>query len=221
MTAAQVISSFEEELLISVIPEDHAYRKLNRLIDFETIALGLEKTYSKLGTKGIPAIRGLKALLLQFWEDYSDREMEKAVRENVAIRWFCGFSLTEKTPDHSYFGKFRKRIGTQHFADIFNEINEQLKKEGLFGNIFYFIDASAIITKTALWKERDKAIKDGHDKLNNLVVKDYAADKEAQWGAKSKKNIWFGYKRHAAVDMSMVLSPRLPLPRLMFWTIRW
>jgi len=203
MSTAQdkTIASFEEQLLASVISPDHAYRKLNRLINFDVIAVSLEKTYSHLGQKGIPAVRGLKALLLQFWEDYSDRQMEAAVRENLAIRWFCGFSLTEKTPDHSYFGKFRRRIGTQHIADIFNSINERLKKEGLFGNIFYFIDASTIITKSALWEERDRAIKDGHDKLNNLIVKDYAADKEARWGAKSKKNIWFGYKRHTAVDM--------------------
>lgn len=197
----KTIATLEEELLTTIIPPDHAYRKLNRLIHFEKIAASLEETYSHLGQKGIPAVRGLKALLLQFWEDYSDREMEAAVRENFAIRWFCGFSLTEKTPDHSYFGKFRKRIGTQHFADIFNAINEQLRKEGLFGNIFYFIDASAIITKSALWEERDRAIKDGHDKLNNLIIKEYAADKEARWGAKSKKNIWFGYKRHSSVDM--------------------
>jgi transposase, IS5 family len=203
MSTAQdkTIASFEEQLLTSVIAPDHAYRKLNRLINFDEIAGSLEKTYSHLGQKGIPAVRGLKALLLQFWEDYSDREMEAAVRENLAIRWFCGFSLTEKTPDHSYFGKFRRRIGTQHFADIFNSINERLRKEGLFGNIFHFIDASTIVTKSALWEERDRAIKDGHDKLNNLIVKDYAADKEARWGAKSKKNIWFGYKRHTAVDM--------------------
>jgi len=190
----------EEQIFASVIKPDHAYRKLNRLINFDAIAKELQKTYSSLGQPGILAVRGLKALLLQFWEDYSDREMEAAVRENFAMRWFCGFSLTEKTPDHSYFGKFRKRIGTQHFADIFNAINEQLRKEGLFGNIFFFIDASTIITKSALWEERDRAIKDGHDKLNNLIIKDYAADKQARWGAKSKKNIWFGYKRHTAVD---------------------
>ncbi len=191
----------EEQIFASVIKPDHAYRKLNRLINFDEIAEALQKKYSNLGQKGIPAVRGLKAMLLQFWEDYSDREMEAAVCENFAIRWFCGFSLTDKTPDHSYFGKFRKRIGTKYLADLFNSINERLQKEGLFGNIFYFIDASTIITKSALWEERDKAIKDGHDKLNNLIVKDYAADKEARWGAKSKKNIWFGYKRHTAVDM--------------------
>lgn len=195
------ISQFEENLFTSVIPSDHAYRKIIRLINFDTISKELQKAYSNLGQPGIPAVRGLKALLLQFWEDYSDRQMEAAVRENLAIRWFCGFSLTEKTPDHSYFGKFRKRIGTKRVADIFNAVNEQLRKEGLFGNIFYFIDASAIIVKTALWEERDRAIKDGHDKLNNLIVKEYASDKDARWGAKSKKNIWFGYKRHTSVDM--------------------
>lgn len=192
---------FEEALLAKIIPPDHAYRKLNKLINFEKIAASLEKTYSHLGQHGIPAVRGLKALLLQFWEDLSDREMEAAVRENFAFRWFVGFSLTDRTPDHSYFGKFRKRIGTQHFADIFNAINEELRRDGLFGNIFFFIDASTIITKTALWEERDRAIKDGHNKLNNLVIKEYAADKQARWGAKSKRNIWFGYKRHSSVDM--------------------
>ena len=197
----KVALELEERILLSVVKPDHAYRKLNRLINFDKIAASLEETYSHLGQKGIPVVRGLKALLLQFWEDYSDRQMEAAVCENFAIRWFCGFSLTDKTPDHSYFGKFRKRIGTQHFADIFNAINEQLRKEGLFGNIFYFLDASTIITKSALWEERDRAIKDGHDKLNNLIIKEYASDKQARWGAKSKKNIWFGYKRHTAVDM--------------------
>lgn len=191
----------EEQIFASVIKPDHAYRKLNRLINFDELAKELQKTYSNLGQPGIPAVRGLKALLLQFWEDYSDREMEAAVCENFAIRWFCEFSLTEKTPDHSYFGKFRKRIGTQYFADLFNSINDRLQKEGLFGNIFYFIDASTIITKSALWEERDKAIKDGHDKLNNLIIKDYVWNKQARWGAKSKKNSWFGYKRHTAVDM--------------------
>ncbi len=197
----KIVADFEKKLFDSALGTDHAYRKLNRLINFDEIAAELQKTYSHLGQPGIPAVRGLKAMLLQFWEDYSDREMERAVCENFAIRWFCGFSLTENTPDHSYFGKFRKRIGTKYLADIFNSTNERLQKEGLFGNIFYFIDASTIITKSALWEERDKAIKDGHDKLNNLIVKDYAVDKQARWGAKSKKNIWFGYKRHTAVDM--------------------
>src|SRR3989344_6715470 len=131
----KVVAEFEKKLFDSALGTDHAYRKLNRLINFSKVATDLQKLYSHLGQPGIPPVRGLKAMLLQFWEDYSDREMEAAVRENLAIRWFCGFSLTEKTPDHSYFGKFRKRIGTQHLANIFNSTNDRLQKEGLFGKI--------------------------------------------------------------------------------------
>ena len=143
----------------------------------------------------------MKALLIQFWEDYSDREMEKCVRENLAVRFFCGFGLMETTPDHSYFGKLRKRMGTKRIADLFEGVNALLEGYGLFGNVFTFIDASTIITKTALWEERDRAIQDGAEKLNNANVTKYAADKDARWGAKSKKKWWFGHKRHAAVDM--------------------
>ena len=127
--------------------------------------------------------------------------MEKALKENLAVKWFCGFGLTEPTPDFSYFSKLRKRIGTKRIATMFQDINQTLESHGLFGNVFTFIDASTIITKTALWEERDKALADGEHKLNNTNVAKYATDTDARWGAKSKDKMWFGHKRHLAVDM--------------------
>lgn len=191
----------EEELFASIIDTCHPFRKLKEIIDFKSLIDPMRSAYATLGANGIDVEKGVKALLIQFWEDYSDREMEKATRENLAIRWFCGFSLTEATPDYSYFSKLRKRIGTKRICRFFEDVNAILEERRLFGNVFTFIDASTIITKTALWEERDQAIKDGAEKLNNVNVAHYAADKDARWGAKSKKNIWFGYKRHAAVDM--------------------
>ena len=47
-------------------------------------------------------------------EDISDRELERYLQENNAAKWFCDFSLTEKTPDHSVFSRIRKRIGTNY-----------------------------------------------------------------------------------------------------------
>ncbi len=199
---AKMLLGTEEDIFNTLVKPNHPFRKLNWLIDFDEITEPLrQECYSDIGSQGVSVEKGFKALLIQFWEDYSDREMEKCLLENVAVRWFCGFGLTEETPDHSYFGKLRKRIGTRRLADVFNAINEILDENGLFGNVFTFIDASAIVTKTALWEERDQALRDGEEKLNNKVVNKYAADKDAKWGAKSKSNIWFGYKRHCAVDM--------------------
>ena len=197
----KMITTTEEEILEKMIDQNHAFRKLNKIIDFDEIISPFRKLYSDLGKEGIDVIKGFKSLLIQFWEDYSDREMEQVLKENVAVKWFCGFQLLEATPDHSYFGKLRKRLGTENIADIFNNINKTLRNKGLFGDTFKFIDASTIVTKTKLWEERDKAIKDGEEKLNNQNISDYAADKEARWGAKSKNQIWFGYKRHCSVDM--------------------
>lgn len=201
--------SKEEEIIEKIVKEDHAFRKLNTIIDFEKLVSPYQTLYSYTGAEGINIVKGFKTLLVQFWEDYSDREMEKVLEENVAVKWFCGFALLEKTPDHSYFGKLRKRLGTGNVADIFNSVNQELRNKGMFGDVFKFIDASSLVTKTALWEERDKAIQNGEEKLNNANVEKYAADTDARWGAKSKNNIWFGYKRHHNVDMRYGLIDKL------------
>lgn len=207
-TSAMVMKT-ETEVFCLMVPANHPFRRLNSILNFSDLVRPLRSLYSDIGTTGLDVEKGFRALLVQFWEDYSDREMEKCLRENVAVRFFCDFGLTEETPVYSYFTKLRSRIGTQKLADLFNQINEQLRKAGLFGDVFTFIDASAIVTKTALWEERDEAIRNGEEKLNNANVQKYATDKDARWGAKSKNNIWYGYKRHHAVDMRFGLINKL------------
>src|SRR3990167_9336515 len=197
----RMIFSTEDELFDKLVTPDHAFRKIQQLVNFTQLVEPLREMYSDLGNTGFDVEKGFKGLIVQFWENYSDREMENAVREKIAIRWFCGFGLKEDTPDPTYFCKLRKRIGAQRVADMFNHINEILKGYGFFLDVFFFLDASSVVSKTHLWEERDRAIKEGSETLNNVNVEKYAKDTEARWGAKSKSNIWFGYKRHESVDM--------------------
>ena len=62
--------------------------------------------------------------------------------------------------------------------------------------IFTFVDASHLISKANLWKERDKAIEKKYEKLNNEVLPKVAYDKEARIGCKGKKKYWYGYKNY-------------------------
>ena len=149
-----------DDLLERLVPEPHVYRKLSSLIDFTPLLAPLEECYSKMGAGSEPLIRGFKGLLLQFWEDLSDRQLEKYLQENIAAKWFCGYGLEEWTPDHSYYGKIRKRIGVEKLRKIFNSITESIKAAGYVGGVFTFVDASSMVARVNIWKVRDKAILD-------------------------------------------------------------
>lgn len=140
-------------------------------------------------------------LVLQFLEDVSDREMERFMRENLAAKWFCGFGLSDKTPDHSFFGDFRKRLGTKRLMEIFNRLRMSLKEAGLIREVFTFVDASRLVSKLSIWEDRDRAIAKGLEKFNNETAPKVAADKQARFGAKGKNKFWYGYKEHTSVDM--------------------
>lgn len=185
-----------------LVRKDHPYRKLLSIIDLKQICKPLLGILNERhGCPGYNIESGFAGLLLQWMEDLSDRELERFLQENTAGKYFCGFSLTEKTPDHSYFSVLRKKIGTAKLAKIFNLIVRKLKENRLASNAFTFVDASKIVSKIALWEERDKAIEKGIEKFNNEVVKKFAADKQARFGCKGKEKFWFGYKRHVAVCM--------------------
>jgi IS5 family transposase len=193
--------TFHSEIYDRCVPSDHPYRQMQWCLDMKRLSKVIEKRYSKIGTTGYAVESAIKMLLLQFVEDLSDREMERAMRENMAFRWFCGFSPEDETPDFTYFTKLRKRIGTKGIASLYNSFQEMLKEKGYMSETFTFMDASSVISKTHLWKERDRAISQGEETLNNQNVGKHGSDPDASFGAKSKKKFWFGYKRHVSVDM--------------------
>lgn len=100
-------------------------------------------------------------------EDLSDRELEAYIQGNNIAKWLCNLSLLEKNPDHSVFSRVRRRIGTKRLSKIFNLLKNQLKAKGYMNEVFTFIEASHLRSKSTLRKERAKAIKEKHDKLNN------------------------------------------------------
>ena len=67
--------------------------------------------------------------------------------------------------------------------------------------VFNFVDASHLIAKANLWKERDKAIKEKLEQLNNNTLAKVSSDRQARIGCKGKNKYWYGYKKHVSVDM--------------------
>lgn len=197
--------------LDDLVPSAHIYRKFAELWNFSNTEKQLKKVEKDNNYKGYGILRLFKCLLLQFMEDLSDRELERYLQENVTGKWFSGFDLTEITPNFTVFYKVRKRIGTKLLSQIFSDLREQLKNQGYMNEVFSFVDASHLISKANLWKERDKAIKEKYEKLNNDVLPKVAHDKQARIGCKGKGKYWYGYKKHASVDMQSGLINKVAI----------
>jgi len=189
--------NYDLEQLVSA---EHKLRKIAKIVSFSEIAKKFSDLESDAGRKGYGVEVGIKCLFLQFFYDLSDREAEEDLRDNNAFKWFVGFKLDEETPDHSYFCRFRKTLGEEKTASIFKMIVEQSKAIGILKNLFTFVDATVIKVKETTWEERDKAIKQGEEALNNSNIENYSADKDARFGCKGKKKFFFGYKSNASVD---------------------
>lgn len=195
--------------LDSLVPEDHPYRSLDQIISFAELSVPYQKMYSGKGPKARGVEFGLRALVLQFIEDLSDREMERYLCENLAGKWFVQLGLGEASLDHSYFGDFRRRLGTENLMTIFNRVRNSLKGMGLIREVFTFVDASQLVSKLTTWNDRDKAIEMGLEKFNNKTAGQVAADSQARFGCKGNNKYWFGYKEHVSVDMQSGLISKV------------
>ena len=199
--------------LEDLISLTHNYRKFLKIWDLKPVRERLELLKEGGPHEGYGIDRLFLCLLVQFMEDVSDRELERYLKENTAAKWFCGFSLTEKTPDYSLFSKVRRRIGTKVLSEIFEELRNQLKKDGYMSEVFTFVDASHLVSKANLWKERDKAIQKKYEKLNNETLPKVAYDKQARVGCKGKDKFWYGFKKHVSVDMQSGLINKVAVTK--------
>ena len=199
--------------LEELVPAGHVYRKFLSLLNFKSITYRLKRleNNTKAGAKGYGIETLFRCLLLQFIEDLSDRELEKMLQENNAAKLFCGFKLSNKTPDFTLFTRTRTKIGTKELSKMFAKMRDQLKAQGYMNEVFNFVDASHLVSKAALWQERDEAIRLRYEKLNNQTLPKVAKDKQARFGCKGGNKFWYGYKEHVSVDMQSGLINKIAI----------
>lgn len=195
--------------LNKIVRKDHELRRIEEVVSFRKISHDYHDLAKNTGRKGYGVEVGIRCLFLQFYYDLSDREMEQQLRDNIAYRWFTGIELEEETPDHSYFGRIRKYLGTKRIGKIFDKVVRIAEEKKIVRKVFTFVDSRAIVTKETTWSQRDRAIKEGEEALNNSNVGRYSADIDARFGCKGKDKFWYGYKEHVNVDMGSGLIQKV------------
>ncbi|MER8530002.1 transposase, partial [Mesorhizobium sp. M1272] len=95
------------------------------------------------GNTSYPAEALVRCLLLGVWHGLSDPALEAQIRDRLSFRRFAGFSLSDRTPDHSTLWRFREELTRERLIDkVFEEINRQLETKGLIIKRGTLVDAT-------------------------------------------------------------------------------
>ncbi len=173
----------------------------------------------KEGNKAYSPLFLFKCLLLQKWfQIKSDPELEGQINDRESFQVFLKLSAQEKSPDHSTFSIFRKRLTKDKFDLIVGDILNQFAEKGLTINEGIAIDARIVrsASKPVSNRTLDKLRKERETPEGNLDKnrnpKKFQRDIESNWTTKNNKH-YYGLNEHASVDakhgfvLSTVLSP--------------
>jgi transposase len=172
--------------LETYIPKDHYLRRLNRVLKLDFIhELVADKYCHDNGRPSIDPEVVIRLFLLQAIEGIpSVRRLMERVHVDLSYRWFIGYGLEEKLPDHSTLSKALDRFGDDVFNELFERSIAQCHKSGLIEGKVLHVDATTI--RADIDRER--------------VNKPDSPDKDARYGKFPGKHTAPGYKQHTVVD---------------------
>lgn len=136
-----------------MIPEHHLLRQIEKAVSFEFIYEIAEPYYARKGRPSVDPVCLIKMLLIGYlYGICSERQLIEEISLNIAYRWFCGFDLGDRIPEHSIFSQNRHRRfqDEQIFRDIFNTIVIQCIERGLVSGECVVSDGSFIPGNVAL-----------------------------------------------------------------------
>lgn len=185
------------------VSDETIFDLIAKELDWEPISKLLgPRSSSGPGSASYPAILLVRCLLLGVWHGLSDPALEAQIRDRLSFRRFAGFSLSDRTPDHSTLWRFREELTRERLIDkVFEEINRQLEEKGLIVKRGTLVDASFMQARGRPPKQPKK----GHQGPAKP-----SADKDARWGKKGSKST-FGYKMHIGVDQGHTVIRRVEM----------
>lgn len=202
-------SFFGEYLYDKIIPEEHFYRKLNEIIEWERFTKQLIELYKGGGEYGRPPYDPaviLKMLLISYLYNLSERQTEVYVNENMPAKYFVGLAIDQAAPDHSTITYFKNRLIRKGNLGVFEEMLTEMIRIGMekgieFGNI-QIIDSVHSIANVNTKKDASRKKKGKEPR-----------DPDAKWGAKHKRKVkteggetieqteyFFGFKSHVSLN---------------------
>ncbi|MBI4612648.1 MAG: transposase [Planctomycetes bacterium] len=124
--------------------------RMRRTVDWEGIEKSLASYYDAwTGRPSFAPALLVRMLVLEYYADLSDREVEEQAGYNLLYRDFLGLGMDDRVPDSTTLVRFRDRIGEEGIRKVFAEVNRQLEAAGLVGSDRRLLDGVHLWAKVA------------------------------------------------------------------------
>jgi transposase len=204
--------------LDDVVPQDHLLRDIDRVLDLSDLREHLVPYYSRTGRPSVHPELMIRMLLIGYCLGIrSERQLCQEVNLNLAYRWFCKLSITDKVPDHSTFSKNRhgRFRDSEAFRFVFEQVLKRCMEEGLIGGEGFAVDASVVKADASRQKHHEddddwgggsRAITEYLDALREdgssmaAAKKVSQTDPMARWTAAPGGPAYYAYSTNYLVD---------------------
>lgn len=189
------------------IPDDHILKRVDKVLDLRWLRKEVSGVYNEdMGRPGIDPEAAVRLMLAGFFQGIvHDRKLMREAQVNLAIRWFAGYDLLERLPDHSSLTRIRQRWGSELFGRIFRRTVKACMDAGLVSGETVHVDAT-LIRADVSWESIASSYMSETFKANveeecRASKKRSATDPDATMTT-SRKDIRMepSYKQHTAVD---------------------
>ena len=167
----------EDLSLDLLVPEDNFYWRLEEMLDLSFVRELVRPLYASGGRRSIDPVVFFKLQLVLFFEDLrSERRLMEAVADRLSLRWYVGYDLHERLPDHSSLTRMRERYGLEVFRGFFEEIVGMCVEAGLVRGEELFFDATKVEADAAVDSLEPRWFVDGY--LQDLFEDDTGGHEE-------------------------------------------
>ncbi len=132
--------------LRDLIPDDHILARVDRVLDLGWLKADVADLYAPgIGRPGVEPEAAVRLMLAGFLLGIvHDRRLMREAQVNLAIRWFAGYGLQDRLPDHSSLTRIRQRWGAERFRRIFERTVVACITAGIAKGEIVHVDASLI-----------------------------------------------------------------------------
>ena len=111
----------------------------------------VKETYAAMGHPSIDPLVFFKLQLVMFFEGLrSERQLMRVAADRLSLRWYLGYDLAERLPDHSSLTRIRERYGLDVFRRFFERVVEQCVAAGLVWGQELYVDSTDVAANASL-----------------------------------------------------------------------